>query len=105
MPEARVNHFVPAHRVSWRLLVRRSISEGLAKGRLRRLYRRAALGPERSYVRLLVIEAVPRLLRESIRRRDRQLAAGALAIAVSLVITAAAFVAGLAVPRDRDATR
>ena len=56
-------------------------------------------------MRLLVIEAVPRLLRESIRRRDRQLAAGALAIAVSLVITAAAFVAGLAVPRDRDAAR
>jgi hypothetical protein len=100
VPDARVDHFVPAQRVSWRLLVRRSVSEGLAKGRLRRLYRGAALGPERSYVRLLLVDAVPRLLRDSVRRRDRQLAAGALAILASLLITAAAFAAGLA--RERS---
>jgi glycosyltransferase involved in cell wall biosynthesis len=105
VPGARVDHFVPAQRVSWRLLLRRSVSEGLAKGRLHRLYHGTALGPERSYVRLLLVDAVPRLLLDSVRRRDRQLATGALAIAASLVIAAAAFVAGLAGEWRRDATR
>jgi GT2 family glycosyltransferase len=93
-PDARVHHFVPASRISWRLLLRRSISEGLAKGRLRRLYKGGALAPERSYLRLLILRALPRLLGDSVRRRDYRPAAGALAIAVSLVITALTFLAG-----------
>ena len=62
VPAARVQHLVPASAVSWRLLVRRSLSEGLAKGRLQRLYARLCLGTERSYVRCSSLEAVPRLL-------------------------------------------
>jgi O-antigen/teichoic acid export membrane protein len=95
VPAARVQHFVPAARISWRLLVRRSLSEGLAKGRLQRLYQQPALGPERSYARGLVVEAVPRLVLEGIRRRDRSLVMGAAAILLSLGITGAAFVAGV----------
>jgi len=95
-PNASVHHFVPSARISWRLLVRRSISEGIAKGRLRRLYRNDALGPERDYVRLLAFDSVPRLIRESVQVRDPQRAIGAMAIATSLLIAGAAFVAGLA---------
>ena len=102
LPAARVRHFVPASRISWRLLVRRSLSEGLAKGRLHRLYRQPALGPERSYVRRLVSEAVPRLLADGVRRRDRNLVMGAGAILLSLLITGGAFVAGT-VRGGRDA--
>jgi len=96
VPAARVQHFVPATRISWRLLVRRSLSEGLAKGRLHRLYAHSALGPERSYARRLVTEAVPRLLFDGVRRRDRQSAIGAVAILASLLLTGVAFVAGAA---------
>lgn len=93
-PEACVHHFVPPERISWRLLVRRSVSEGIAKGRLRRLYRSDALGPERDYVRVLVLASAPRLIRESLQTRDPQRAAGALAIAASLLITGLSFAAG-----------
>lgn len=103
VPEARVHHFVPAARISWRLLVRRSLSEGLAKGRLHRLYTSPALGPERSYVRGLVAQTVPRLLVHGLRRRDPRSAAGALAIMLSLLITAAAFLVGIAREGRRQA--
>lgn len=96
VPQARVRHFVAPARISWRLLVRRSISEGLAKGRLRRLYRSPALGPERTYTRLLVTRRVPGLIGESLRRRDRDPALGALAILASLLISGTAFAIGLA---------
>ncbi len=94
VPQARVRHYVPGSRVSWRLLVRRSLSEGLAKGRLHRLYESPALGTERTYARLLLMERVPRLLFVALRERDLERAAGALAIVASLLITALAFVAG-----------
>jgi glycosyltransferase involved in cell wall biosynthesis len=96
VPQALVHHLVPASRVSWRLLIRRSLSEGLAKGRLERLYAGQALGSERRYVKLLLTDAVPRLLLEGLCRRDRDAALGAAAIAVSLLLTGAAFVAGIA---------
>jgi GT2 family glycosyltransferase len=101
VPAARVQHFVPATRISWRLLVRRSLSEGLAKGRLHQLYMRPALGPERGYARLLVTETVPRLLLDGVRRRDGDSAMGALAIGLSLLVAGAAFVAGTAQERRR----
>lgn len=96
VPEAPVHHLVPATRISWRLVIRRSLSEGLAKARLRRLYRQPALGPERSYVRLLLSDSVPRLLRDGVRRRDPNAALAAAAIVASLTVTAAAFAAGTA---------
>lgn len=103
VPDARVHHFVPATRVSWRLLMRRSLSEGLAKARLERLYARPALGAERSYVRRLVADAVPRLFLDAIRRRDRNSALGAVAIIASLIVTGAAFAVGLARETHRAA--
>jgi glycosyltransferase involved in cell wall biosynthesis len=96
VPEARVEHFVPETRISWRLLVRRSLSEGLAKGRLQRLYRRPALGLERTYARLLLTHKAPRLILESVRRRDRDAALGALAILASMLMSGVAFLVGLA---------
>jgi glycosyltransferase involved in cell wall biosynthesis len=96
VPAARVRHAVPAIRVGWKVLVRRSIAEGLSKGRLQRLYPGAAVRAERRYVRRLVTEAVPRLLVEGVVRRDRRSVLGAAAILVSLLATGTAFVAGLA---------
>jgi glycosyltransferase involved in cell wall biosynthesis len=99
---ARVRHFVPMSRISCRLLLRRSLSEGLAKGRLHRLYSRPALGPERSYVRLLIGEAVPRMLLDGVRRRDGRSLLGATAILVSLLVTGAAFAVGAATAGRRE---
>ena len=95
VPEAQVHHLVPASRVSWRLVVRRSLSEGLAKGRLRRRFAQPALGPERSYALLLLSDAVPRLLRASVRERSVEPALGAAAIIAALTISAFAFVVGM----------
>ncbi len=96
VPEAQVQHFVPRNRISWRLVVRRSLSEGLAKGRLHYLYKRPALGPERDYARLLVTKTVPRLLLDGVREGDRRSALGAAAITVSLLLTGVAFGFGFA---------
>jgi glycosyltransferase involved in cell wall biosynthesis len=95
-PAARVRHFVPPARVSWRLLLRRSLSEGLSKGRLHRAYSRSALGPERRYVRELILRSVPRLIGIGLANRDRDSMLGALAVALSLSLTGAAFLVGLA---------
>jgi GT2 family glycosyltransferase len=96
VPTARVLHFVPAARVGWRRLVRRSVTEGLSKGRLHWLYAGAAVSAERRYVRLLLTDAVPRLLVAGALRRDRRPVLAAGAIVVSLLVTGAAFVAGFA---------
>lgn len=100
-PRARVRHFVPAERISWRLLLRRSISEGRSKGRIHGLYRRPALSPEREYARRLLVERVPRLLARGVVRGDRQLVAGAGAIILSLLVTGAAFAVGAAAAEAR----
>jgi glucosyl-dolichyl phosphate glucuronosyltransferase len=100
VPDARVRHFVPPARISWRLLVRRSVSEGLAKGRLRRMYRGAALGSEGPYVRHLVTVAVPGLVARGVRGRDARALLGAVAVGASLLLTATAFVAGAVTARE-----
>jgi glycosyltransferase involved in cell wall biosynthesis len=105
VPGAPVYHFVPLSRISLRLLVRRSVSEGLAKGRLRRLYVRAALEPERAYGRMLLTRVIPRLLRDGLRKRDRQSVLTAGAILASTGIAAAAFVAGFAGERTHGVTQ
>jgi glycosyltransferase involved in cell wall biosynthesis len=102
VPAARVRHFVPEARISWRLLIRRSVSEGLAKGRLRRLYKRPALGSERSYVRRLMTETTPALLTDGIRRRDATPVQAAGAIVLSLLVAGVSFGVGL---MDREAAR
>jgi GT2 family glycosyltransferase len=100
-PRARVRHFVPVERISWRLLLRRSLSEGLSKGRIQRLYRGPALAPERDYVRELLLRAVPRMLAGGIARRDRHLIAAAAAVLISLLVTGTAFVIGAAAAEVR----
>ena len=102
VPAARVRHVVPAARVSWRRLVRRSIAEGLSKGRLHRLYPGGAVSAERRYVRRLLTDAVPRLLVEGVVRRDGLSMLGATAILLSLLLATAGFVAGLAASRRDD---
>lgn len=102
VPDARVRHFVPPSRISWRLLVRRSLSEGLAKGRLYRLYDQPALAPERSYARRLISESVPRLFVSGVRARDRHSVLGAFAIIASLFVTGVAFGIGLIRGGRRD---
>jgi glycosyltransferase involved in cell wall biosynthesis len=94
IPTARVRHHIPATRIGWKTLVLRSVSEGLSKGRLRRLYGRPALGTERAYARRLVMRAVPRLLVRGIVRGDRWSLLGAGAILVSLAVTATAYLGG-----------
>jgi glycosyltransferase involved in cell wall biosynthesis len=96
VPEARVHHMVPASRVSWRLLMQRSLSEGVAKGRLKRQFAGAPLATERGYVRLLITRSGPRLVLTGVRRRDRDSALGAVAIAACLTVTAAAYLLGIA---------
>jgi glycosyltransferase involved in cell wall biosynthesis len=98
-PAARVRHFVPPARISWRLVLRRSLSEGLSKGRLHRAYSGSALGPERSYVRQLLLESLPRLLARGLTLRDPNSVLGAAAVALSLSVTGAAFLVGAATTR------
>ena len=101
VPGARVRHFVPPARISWRLLLRRSVSEGLSKGRLGRMYSAPALGTERRYVRRLLLSALPGLLARGLRSRDWAPLAGGAAVVVSLVLSGAAFVAGSVATRRR----
>ena len=105
LPGMLVHHFVPPARISGRLLVRRSLSEGLSKGRLHRLYGGSALGPESSHVRRLVLECVPRLLFAGLARRDGFCVLGAGAVAVSLLITSGAFLVGATVARHDKRVR
>jgi glycosyltransferase involved in cell wall biosynthesis len=98
-PAARVHHFVPPARISWRLVLRRSLSEGLSKGRLHRAYSGSALGPERGYVRRLLTESIPRLLARGLARRDPNSVLGAAALALSLSVTGAAFLVGATTTR------
>jgi glucosyl-dolichyl phosphate glucuronosyltransferase len=102
VPAARVRHFVPPARISWRLLLRRSVSEGLSKGRLGRMYSAPALGTEGRYVRGLLLSAMPGLLIRGLRSRDITQLAGAVAVVVSLVLSGAAFVAGSVATRGHE---
>ena len=102
VPGARVRHYVPPSRISWRLLVRRSVSEGLSKGRLRRMYSGPALGAEGPYVRHLLAHALPALMARAIRARDSRALGGAVALGASLVLTGAAFVVGALGAREGD---
>jgi glycosyltransferase involved in cell wall biosynthesis len=94
VPEARVRHHIPEARIGWKTLVLRSVSEGLSKGRLRRVYGGAAVGPERVYAMGLVTQRVPRLLLRGAVRRDGRSVAGAAAIILTLGVTGASYLGG-----------
>ena len=64
-------------------------------GMLRRRFAQPALAPERNYALLLLSDAVPRLLRSSVRERSAEPALGAVAIIAALTISAFAFVVGM----------
>lgn len=102
VPGARVRHYVPPTRISWRLVVRRSISEGLSKGRLRRMYSGPALGSEGPYVAHVLTRALPALVARGLRARDARALLGAAALVASLLLTGAAFVAGAAAAPEDD---
>jgi GT2 family glycosyltransferase len=94
VPEARVRHHIPAARIGWKTLAVRSVSEGLSKRRLRRLYGAAAVGAERSYALRLLTRSLPRLLVQGALRRDRRSMAGAAAIVLSLAVTGLTYLGG-----------
>jgi GT2 family glycosyltransferase len=96
VPSARVLHNVPPSRITWPHLYRRSLMEGLSKARLRRTYADRALASERGYVRRLLLRTVPGLAIGGVLRRDVQAVLGAGAVLLTLSVTTAAFVAGLA---------
>jgi glucosyl-dolichyl phosphate glucuronosyltransferase len=96
VPTARVHHNVPPGRISWKGLYMRCLSEGLSKGRLQRMYADRALASERGYVARLLGRSVPALALGGLLRRDAQATLGAVAILLSLAVTSAAFLAGLA---------
>ena len=105
VPDARVLHNVPPTRITWKGLYRRCLSEGLSKGRLQRRYAGRALSSERGYVRRLLVRSVPAMAVGGLLRRDLKAVQGAGAIVLTLTVTTAAFVAGLAArgPGTRDA--
>jgi GT2 family glycosyltransferase len=96
VPRARVHHHVSPSRLDVRVLFGRCVREGLSKGRLHRLYGEAALASERGYAGRLLFAAVPGRLLCGIRARDHRAVRDAGVIMASLVVTGAAFVAGLA---------
>jgi GT2 family glycosyltransferase len=96
VPDARVLHNVPPSRITWKGLYRRCLMEGLSKGRLQRRYAGRALASETGYVRRLLLRSVPAMAAGGLLRRDIRAVQGAGAIVMTLAVTSAAFVAGLA---------
>jgi GT2 family glycosyltransferase len=94
VPAARVRHHIPAARLGWKTLVMRSVSEGLSKGRLRRVYGRPALDAERAYALKLLTHGVPRLLHRGALQRDGRSVMGAAAIVLTLGVTGASYLGG-----------
>jgi glycosyltransferase involved in cell wall biosynthesis len=90
-----VDHFVPAQRASVRYVLRRCYSEGISKAAVRRLAARVpdsdALGPERSYVGVL-LRAVLRAPLTALRQRDAQRAAPIVLVPAAGVAAVAGFV-------------
>ena len=91
VPAAEVLHHVSAARLATGQLVRRALSEGLSKGRLHRRYRDRALAAETGYVRRLLLRTVPGLLARAAREGDRGAVRGALAVVITLGVTAVSF--------------
>ncbi len=88
---ARVQHAVPADRVTWRYLVRRCWGEGRAKAQLARRYGDAsALASERSYVARVLPAGIAGGALDAARRDPAGLARAA-SIIVALVVTVAGY--------------
>jgi GT2 family glycosyltransferase len=94
-PTARVHHYVPAERGTWRYLVRRCWAEGLSKAYVTALAgRSAALADERQYATRTLPRAVAQSFGESLRHRRAAPLSRAAAVMAGLTVTTAGYVAG-----------
>ncbi len=95
VPGARVEHFVPSTRTTWRYFVARCWSEGLSKARVAAsVGRDDALSTERRYVTRTLPRGILRGIAD-VGRGDRYGLARALAIVAGFGITAAGYAAGV----------
>jgi glycosyltransferase involved in cell wall biosynthesis len=87
-PSARVHHWVPPARLSWRYFRTRCVAEGLSKAMVaRRVGSTDALSSERTHALKVLPAGLARGLRDRAPRR-------ALAIAAGLALTTAGYVGG-----------
>lgn len=94
-PTARVHHYVPAARGTWRYLVRRCWAEGLSKARVAALVgRSSALSDERRYVMQTLPSAVVRALGEAVSHLRAAALCRAIAVMIGLAVTIGGFLAG-----------
>jgi GT2 family glycosyltransferase len=94
VPDARVDHLVPADRARWAYFVARCWSEGISKAIVSRLVgTEAALAAERSYVTRTLPTGLLRELR-ALLRGDGWAAARAAVLAAGLGVTGAGYVRG-----------
>ncbi|HEY5990057.1 MAG TPA: glycosyltransferase family 2 protein [Streptosporangiaceae bacterium] len=94
-PAARVHHYVPAERATWRYLLRRCWAEGLSKARVATLTgRSSALSDERGYATRTLPKAVAQALGEAIRGMCAAPLGRAIAVMAGLTVTTAGFLAG-----------
>jgi glycosyltransferase involved in cell wall biosynthesis len=94
-PEAVISHKVPAWRATAKYLMRRSYNEGLFKNTVRVLARRlssATSAPESSYLRHLLLAAIPRRLK---RAHKKGSVSQSLAILLCVACVGAGYVRGL----------
>jgi glucosyl-dolichyl phosphate glucuronosyltransferase len=103
-PTARVHHYVPADRGTWRYLLRRCWAEGLSKAHVAALAgRSSALADERGYATRTLPRAVVRALGEAVRGLRAAPLSRAAAVVAGLAVTTAGFVAGQLRLRGRQA--
>jgi glucosyl-dolichyl phosphate glucuronosyltransferase len=101
-PTARVHHYVPASRATWRYLLSRCWAEGLSKARVATLAgRSSALADERGYATRTLPRAVAQALREAITGMCTAPLGRAVAVLAGLVVTTAGFAAGQLTLRSR----
>ena len=94
-PRARVRHYVPSHRATWRYYLSRSREEGLAKASLASAVgRESALGTEQSYASQTLPLGVARGLQEAVVHRDVDGLKRAGAILAGLSLTTVGFLEG-----------
>jgi hypothetical protein len=95
LPSARVEHFVPSTRTTWRYFTARCWSEGLSKAYVAAsVGRNDALATERSYITRTLPRGILRSAAD-VARGDSYGLPRALAIVAGLGITAAGYAAGL----------
>jgi glucosyl-dolichyl phosphate glucuronosyltransferase len=94
-PTARVHHYVPAQRATWRYLIRRCWAEGLSKAHVAALAgRSSALADERGYAARTLPRAIARALRDAVADVRPAPLGRAAALVAGLAVTVAGFARG-----------